>query len=61
MPMPMTFIRRTGGICFGALLLLLPGCMIGPGYRLPFPLPAEQSLPAGYKENPARFKAWDGW
>lgn len=57
----MTYLPQTIRICFSAVLFMLAGCLIGPKYRIPFPFPDKQPLPAGYKENPARFKAGDGW
>jgi NodT family efflux transporter outer membrane factor (OMF) lipoprotein len=53
---------KTFKISLCALLTLLAGCLIGPRYRVPAPTEAGmEGLPAGYKENPARFKGGDGW
>ena len=45
-------------LCLG--LTLLSGCLIGPRYRLPWATVGKEPVPAGYKENPDRFKG-SGW
>ena len=47
------------GIC--AVFSLLAGCLVGPRYHTPAPTGDFEPVPAGYKENPARFKGGDGW
>jgi NodT family efflux transporter outer membrane factor (OMF) lipoprotein len=60
-PAPMTFHPRTARICLCAAISLLAGCLIGPRYRIPAPTADMMPLPAGYKENPARFKGGGPW
>jgi NodT family efflux transporter outer membrane factor (OMF) lipoprotein len=40
---------------------MLAGCLIGPRYKIPAPTGDLEPLPAGYKEDPSRFKGGDGW
>jgi NodT family efflux transporter outer membrane factor (OMF) lipoprotein len=55
-------MRKSIKISLCAIFTLLAGCLIGPRYRLPAPTDAGvEGVPAGYKENPARFKGGDGW
>jgi NodT family efflux transporter outer membrane factor (OMF) lipoprotein len=45
-----------------ALSVLMTGCMVGPKYHAPAPLPAAAAAPpAAYKESPTQFKETDGW
>jgi len=39
----------------------LSGCMVGPKYHPPAPLPAATAPPASYKESPTQFQETDGW
>jgi NodT family efflux transporter outer membrane factor (OMF) lipoprotein len=41
--------------------LLLTGCMVGPKYHPPSPLPAATAPPAEYKETTTKFQDTDGW
>jgi outer membrane protein TolC len=43
-------------------MFLLTGCMVGPKYHAPAPLPAAAAAPpASYKESPTQFQETDGW
>jgi NodT family efflux transporter outer membrane factor (OMF) lipoprotein len=45
-----------------ALSILPTGCMVGPKYHAPAPLPASAAAPpVSYKESPTQFKETDGW
>jgi NodT family efflux transporter outer membrane factor (OMF) lipoprotein len=45
-----------------AATLLLTGCMVGPKYHAPAPLPASTAPPpVSYKESPTQFQETDGW
>src|ERR1700723_4812435 len=41
--------------------LLLTGCMVGPKYHAPSPLPTATAPPVTYKESPTQFQETDGW
>ena len=41
--------------------LLLTGCMVGPKYHAPSPLPTATAPPVTYKESPTQFQDTDGW
>ncbi len=43
------------------LLLLSTGCMVGPKYHPPSPLPAATAPPVTYKESTTQFPTTDGW
>src|SRR5580658_10018528 len=57
----MTLSRLTLRLGICAALSLLAGCLVGPRYHAAAPTGDSEPLPAGYKENPARFKGGDGW
>ncbi len=42
-------------------MLLLTGCMVGPKYHAPSPLPTATAPPVSYKESPTQFQDTDGW
>jgi NodT family efflux transporter outer membrane factor (OMF) lipoprotein len=43
-------------------MFLLTGCMVGPKYHAPAPLPAAAAAPpVSYKESPTQFQETDGW
>ncbi len=43
-------------------IFLLTGCMVGPKYHAPSPLPtAATAPPVAYKESPTQFQETDGW
>jgi len=56
-----TFQRRLAGrtiwLCATVLLLVLPGCVVGPKYHPP----ASQAPAAAYKESPTQFKDTGDW
>jgi len=56
-----TFQRRLAGrtiwLCATVLLLVLPGCVVGPKYHPPAP----QAPAAAYKESPTQFKDTGDW
>jgi NodT family efflux transporter outer membrane factor (OMF) lipoprotein len=43
------------------MMFLLTGCMVGPKYHAPSPLPAATAPPVTYKESPTQFQETDGW
>jgi len=47
------FLRLRCGLCAGALLLVLSGCVVGPKYHAPSP----QAPAPAYKESPTQFSA----
>ena len=49
------------GLLLCAVSALFAGCLIGPRYKVPSATADMQPLPAGYKENPDRFKGGAGW
>jgi NodT family efflux transporter outer membrane factor (OMF) lipoprotein len=53
-------LRQAACVTLCAGLSLLTGCLIGPRYRVPAATGDMEPLPAGYKENPDRFKG-SGW
>jgi NodT family efflux transporter outer membrane factor (OMF) lipoprotein len=54
----MIIVRRQIASAFAVLvLLMLPGCVVGPKYHAPAP-PAPAAV---YKESPTQFKENDGW
>jgi NodT family efflux transporter outer membrane factor (OMF) lipoprotein len=57
---PLIPLRHAASVllCFG--FSLLGGCLIGPRYHVPAATGDMEPLPAGYKENPDRFKG-SGW
>jgi NodT family efflux transporter outer membrane factor (OMF) lipoprotein len=57
----MKSFRRVYLIGISAAALFLNGCLIGPRYKTPAPAPNAQTLPAGYKEDPTKFKGGEGW
>jgi NodT family efflux transporter outer membrane factor (OMF) lipoprotein len=40
---------------------LLSGCMVGPKYQAPSPMPTATAPPVSYKESPTQFQDTDGW
>jgi NodT family efflux transporter outer membrane factor (OMF) lipoprotein len=60
--MSKTMIKSSYKFAAGtAAALLLSGCMVGPKYHLPSPLPAATAPPVTYKESPTQFQDTDGW
>ncbi len=47
------------GLCLGAMLLPLAGCLVGPRYHRP--AATAEAPPAAYKERPAKFKESGDW
>ncbi|MEI9981562.1 MAG: efflux transporter outer membrane subunit [Edaphobacter sp.] len=54
-------IRFAAGSTMTLLLLLSTGCMVGPKYHPPSPLPAATAPPVTYKESTTQFPTTDGW
>ncbi len=54
-------IRFAAGSMMTLLLLLSTGCMVGPKYHPPSPLPAATAPPVTYKESTTQFPTTDGW
>jgi NodT family efflux transporter outer membrane factor (OMF) lipoprotein len=46
---------------FSMAMFLLTGCMVGPKYHAPSPLPAATAPPASYKESTTQFHDTEGW
>jgi NodT family efflux transporter outer membrane factor (OMF) lipoprotein len=57
----MTNLRLKFAVCPAITTLLLTGCMVGPKYQAPAPLPAATAPPISYKESPTQFQETDGW
>jgi NodT family efflux transporter outer membrane factor (OMF) lipoprotein len=54
-------LRLRSAVSPAIVMLLLTGCMVGPKYHAPSPLPAATAPPATYKESPTQFQETDGW
>ncbi len=60
--MSKTMIKNSYKFAAGtAAALLLSGCMVGPKYHAPSPLPTATAPPVTYKESPTQFQETDGW
>src|SRR5271154_6763603 len=57
----MITLRLKFAVCPAITTLLLTGCMVGPKYHAPSPLPTATAPPASYKESPTQFTDTDGW
>src|ERR1700677_3999971 len=61
--MPKTMTKYSYKYAAGTAIAmaLLTGCMVGPKYHAPSPMPTATAPPVSYKESPTQFQDTDGW